>query len=346
MMIDVVGAQSLPRKLRQEKILFVGGAIRSDHAKLAVARLGLAELGRDYFERLGPGNRLVTFFGAHHGRLQAVRVLSEIESVAAFHAEELIVDAAAVAVVAAHDLVTADTQRGFATIGAVGTDCSDVFHFPRPRLISIRTTGERAHGTNVDAGAALVAFQVIAVIRNNFGNRTTIADAQRSHSHAFVAGAHAAVTQDAARCVEIDHGRPLLFVGVELALDEAALARAVAEHHVLQLALTALVAHRTIQRMIRQQEFERTLARLLHHVGIGAHHHALGHRRSAANLQLRSLFYFHQAHAAGRLQRVIFVITEGRHFDAVLARHFDQQLAFLRLDLSAVDGQLYEFGHR
>jgi len=133
---------------------------------------------------------------------------------------------------------------------------------------------------------------------------------------------------------------------VQLALDEAALTGAIAEDHVLQFALAALIANRAIQRMIGQQEFERSLARLLHEVGIGAHHHALGDRRGAAHLQLGSFLDLDQTHATGGLQRVVFVITEGRHLDAVLSRDFDQQLALLRLDLASVDGQLYCFRHR
>ena len=41
-----------------------------------------------------------------------------------------------------------------------------------------------------------------------------------------------------------------------------ALARAVAEHHVLQFALAAFIAYRAIQRMVGEEEFERGLAGL------------------------------------------------------------------------------------
>ena len=58
-----------------------------------------------------------------------------------------------------------------------------------------------------------------------------------------------------------------------------------------------------------------------------------------------SLLDFHQAHAAGGLQREPFVIAERRNLDAVLARDFDQQRALLGLDRLPVDGQLYEFRH-
>ena len=43
---------------------------------------------------------------------------------------------------------------------------------------------------------------------------------------------------------------------------EPALAGAVAERHVLQFALAALVAHRAVERMVGQQQFQHGLARL------------------------------------------------------------------------------------
>ena len=98
-------------------------------------------------------------------------MLGEIERVAALHAEELAVDAAAVAIVAANDLVVANAQRGPAAIGAMRADGADVLHFPGPGLIAIRAAGERAHRADVDAGAAFVAFQMIVMVRNDLGDR-------------------------------------------------------------------------------------------------------------------------------------------------------------------------------
>ena len=44
-------------------------------------------------------------------------------------------------------------------------------HLPRPRLIAVDAAGERADGADVDAGAALVAFQVVALVRRDFARR-------------------------------------------------------------------------------------------------------------------------------------------------------------------------------
>ena len=117
-------------------------------------------------------------------------------------------------------------------------------------MIAVRSAGEGSHGANVDAGPAFIAFQMIVLVGNNFGNHAAVADSKSTYVHAFIAGAHAAVAENAARCVKKHHRRPLFFVGVDLAFDKTAFARAVAEHHVLQFALAALVAHWAIERMI------------------------------------------------------------------------------------------------
>src|SRR5581483_10793692 len=144
---------------------------------------------------------------------------------------------------------------------------------------------------------------MILTVGNDLGNGASVANPERAYAHAFIARADTAITQDAARRIKKDYRGPLLLIHVQLSLNEAALTCAVAEHHILELALAALIAHRTIQRMIGQQKLERALTRPLHDVGIGAHYHALGHRSGAAHLQLRGLLDLHQTHAARGLQR-------------------------------------------
>src|SRR5215472_15868296 len=119
---------------------------------------------------------------------------------------------------------------------------ADVFHLPRPRLITIRTAGQCADRADIYAHSALVAFQVIAFVRSNQRNHSAIDHAQSPDAHAFTANAHAAETKDAARPVIEDHGRPLLLMHVYFVIGEPAFRGAVPEHHVLQFALAALVA--------------------------------------------------------------------------------------------------------
>ncbi len=187
---------------------------------------------------------------------QAFFVVSEIERVAAFDAEEVAVDAALVAIVAAHDfhagITTAHAERRFAAVAAMRADGPDVIHFPRTRLIAVGPGSERAHRTNVDAHAALFAIEVVFLVGRNDGTDTAILYAERPDVHRLAADAHAAITKNAPRPIEIDHRRPLLLFLVVLGLHEFRLGGPVGESHVLQFAFAARVAHGTIQRMIAQ----------------------------------------------------------------------------------------------
>ena len=178
-------------------------------------------------------------------------MLDEVEGVAALDAEELAVDAGLVAIVAANDFFIADAQGGSAAVGTMRTNSADVIHFPRPGLVAIGSAGERAYGANVDAGPAFVALQMVVHVGDDVGDNAAVAHAQGIHAHAFIADADAAVAEDAAGRVEVHNRRPLLLRNMDLHFRKAAFAGAVAEDHVLQFALAALVADGAIEGMIR-----------------------------------------------------------------------------------------------
>jgi hypothetical protein len=144
---------------------------------------------------------------------------------------------------------------------------------------------------------------MVFAVRDDDAVGTAHADAERFHIHTFIANTHAAEAKNTARRIIVDKLRPFLFRPVNFFLHEAAGIRAVAKHHVLQLALAALVAHRAIERMVRQKKFKHGLARAAHLLRVRSHHHALGGHERARRLQLRHFFHFHQTHAAGGLQR-------------------------------------------
>src|SRR5450755_5180261 len=154
------------------------------------------------------------------------------------------------------------------------TDSAHMLHLPRARVIAVSAAGQSADGADVDAHATLVALEVIALVGRDLRNHAAVDHAQRAHAHAFTADTHAAIAQNATRIIEEHHRGPLLLVHVNLHLREAALARAIAEGHVLQFALTALVAHRAIQRMVGQQELQHGFARRYYLRRFRAHHHA------------------------------------------------------------------------
>src|SRR5580765_6782701 len=203
-------------------------------------------------------------------------MLGEIEDEAAFHAQEVAVDPAHIAIISAQNFVVADAEGGFAAVRAMRANGGNVFHFPRPRFVAIGPAGQRANRADVDAHAALFALQMIAGVGDDHAVGAAHADSERFHVHAFVANAHAAETQNAARSIVINDFRPLFFGPVNLFFHEAAGIGAVAETHALQFALAALVADRAVQRMVGQQKFQDAFARLLDLRSVGAHLHGFG----------------------------------------------------------------------
>src|SRR5207302_2011331 len=123
-------------------------------------------------------------------------------------------------------------------------------------FVAIRTASERANGTDIDAHAAFFALQMIFAIGNDHAVGAAHPDAEGLDVHALIANAHAAETENAARGVVIDQLGPLFFGAMDFFFNKAAGVGAVAEDHVLEFALAALVANRTIQRVIGEQELQ------------------------------------------------------------------------------------------
>src|SRR3569833_1813782 len=85
------------------------------------------------------------------------------------------------------------------------------------------------------------------------GGRAAIFHAQREHIHSLAAHPDAPVAENAPWTIEEHHRRPLLLLPMILRLRVKTVRSAVLDGHVLQFALAARIAHRTIQRMISQQ---------------------------------------------------------------------------------------------
>ena len=115
---------------------------------------------------------------------------------------------------------------------------------------------------------------------------------------------------------------------------------AVAHRQVLQLALAALVAYRTIERVVDQQKLHHPFLRLTRFFGMGAHHHAVGYRRGAGGQRLGRFFHFHQAHAAVGSNGKFLVVAEVRDVGAELLRGFDHRRTLLYRDFFTVDFDL------
>ena len=166
-------------------------------------------------------------------------------------------------------------------------------------------------------------------------------NAQGEDVHALAAHTNAAIAEDAAGPVEVDHGRPLLLFAVVLGLGIEAVGGAVLEGHVLQLALTAGIADWAVKRVIAEQQLERGLASLRNLGGLGLHHQAFSDRGGAGGLELGHFFDANDAHAAGGLQRETWVVAEGGDLDTVRLAGVDEQGARGGGQLFAVYGERY-----
>ena len=118
---------------------------------------------------------------------------------------------------------------------------------------------------------------------------------------------------------------------VALLLNEAALARPVGQGLVLQRALTALVAHGAVERVVGEEELEYSVLRLLHLVRRGVDHHAVGGLNEAGRLERRpaGTVDFDQAHATHTHRLHARVVAESRDVGPGPLGRGDQQLARL-----------------
>ena len=157
----------------------------------------------------------------------------------------------------------------------------------------------------------------------------------------FLRKADAARAMDAARHDRLDH-RTHIFLGDRALVHFIArMALAIGHGLILQIALTTLVANRTIKRMIDEKEFHHAFARRLDHFGRRENLLALGCRQRTAGLRLgRSGLHFNQAHAAVAGDRQPLMIAETRNFLARQLARLKNSCALGNLDLGAVYGDL------
>ena len=151
--------------------------------------------------------------------------------------------------------------------------------------------------------------------------------------------ADAAGAVDAAGHDGLDQRPQILVLDRSLRFRKARAVAAVGHRLVLQVAFAALVADRTIQRVVDEQEFHHSLARRLRRRRVGMDHHALGTRHRAACDRLGRFFHLDQAHAAVARDREPLVVAEMGHLDAHLLARLEYGRAGLDLDLDAVDAQ-------
>src|SRR5208283_4352668 len=152
----------------------------------------------------------------------------------------------------------------------------------------------------------------------------------------LLAEAHAARAMNAARHVGRDQRPQVLVLDRALAFGEPRDIAAVAHREILQLALAALIADRTIERMIDQQKFHGRTLRGHRLRRAGEYLHALHHRGGAGRQRLRRLLHLDEAHAAIGGDGELGVIAEAGDVDILWISDLHDHLALPGLQRYAV----------
>ena len=167
---------------------------------------------------------------------------------------------------------------------------------------------------------------------------------QFRHAGDFAGEAHASGAVDASGHDGFDEGAHVFFLDGALVFREARTIGAVGNRLILQVAFTALVAYRAIERVIDEQEFHNPLARLVHAGGFGMHNHAGSGGHGAAGDGLGHFFHLHQTHAAVAGDGKAVMVAKARNLASGKLAGLQQGGAREDGYFLAVDGELYGLG--
>ena len=338
--VQVVRADRQAHELLEDVQVLVGAAGRDEPANGfgAVRQLQLRQPLGERGEHLVPrgGVQLAV-------RLTVQRTREPVLVGGVLVAEEA--PRAQVAVVAAfpvcrHDLddfLVAGLEDQCAPVAAVAAGGVRPLHHPGAELVHREPARDRAHRADLHAAPAELAVQLVSREVHDLGHRAPAGVAQRLDVHDLVAVPHAAQAGDAAVHLLLDQRAEELFLIHALGVAEDAGGGRVLVREVLEVAASALVADRAVERVVRQDEFQHGLVGFVHDRRVGPDHHALGAHRATGGLQLRYFFDLDQAHAAVGVVRELGVVAEVGDHDPEPPGGLDDEGALLHHDRLTVD---------
>src|SRR5262249_36358314 len=132
------------------------------------------------------------------------------------------------------------------------------------------------------------------------------------------------------------HGLSLL----DLLLAKSRVVEAEIQVEILKVALAGLIAHRTVERVIGQQELQDCAPAFLCLGVPRVHDHAFRRGRVARDLELRELFHVDETDAAVACDREAGVVAISRNKDPQLLRGLDDRGPIGHDHIAAIDAQL------
>ncbi|MCY1199487.1 hypothetical protein D9M72_108910 [compost metagenome] len=345
--VDVVRAERRAHQFLHQPGLFVGAARRGDAADrvAAVPALDAAELGGRVVDRLVPGHFLPGIGDAlaDHRFEHALFVRGVAPGEAALHAGMAAVGLAVLPGHHAHHFLALHFGLEAAAHAAVGAGGHDRVLGLAHHDDGLFLQGRRR--TGLHAGAAGHAFAVqerLVLARRHARFEALAGDRQRERALGFLAGAHAAVADDALGRVvgEVRVGfvqRALEVVGAVVAV--AHVAQAHHAGHVLQFAVAVGRTGQAVQRVVGDVELHDAAAQFVQLRRFGVDHHAVLGRGRARSGVAPPAFDLHQAKPARAEGFQAVGRAQLGNVDAGLRGRAHQRGAGGHRDGLAVDGQ-------
>ena len=221
----------------------------------------------------------------------------------------------------------------------------------------VRGAGQGADRADLHGVAGEIRFERLVGVGADLLQRTTIGQIDERIAGDLVGEPGAAGAQHAAFAIQQDlRGQRDRLLEDPFGVDEPRLRSTRRHRLILQRALAALVTHRTIERMIDEQQLHHTALgrrRGLRTV-LGVHHHVVGDRGGARGDRFTLSLDVDQALPAGADGCEQRMVAEPRDLDSGLFGGPDDQRALGNLDLGSVDGEMccrgglavVESGHR
>ena len=241
----------------------------------------------------------------------------------------------------AQQRAVADVGKLPAPDGALRAARLRAVQIPRPRLEAIGFRRERPDRTEFgDVAREIVPVRPVGRRRDDVV-RAAILDDELPFVGDHVVEANAPLADDATFFVEHDR-RPQVdrLRLARLRIDDVRIAARVRHRVILEIALAALVANRTVERVIDEQQFENDRTSCLDALAARTHDHAFRSRRVASDLQLRHPFDLDQANAAETGRSEFGVIAVDRDFLLDALGGLDQPRALGHRDGHAVDREV------
>ena len=305
------------------------------HAQV-VALIGLEDLG-GRGQAFGPAHFLPLAIDLAQRLDRTVFAVQALVRVAVTVGQPAFVDGFVVARHGAQHFAATHVQEQVRTHRVVVTQRLACGQFPRTGAELEHLVGQRTDRADVDDVAGQFGGQRLAVVGTDLQVLAAVHATQFIGASHVGGEAHAARALDAAGHFGGDQRTHVLVRHHTLALVEAADRTAIAQRHVLQLALAALIADRAVQRVVDEQELHHRTLELQRLLAAGGDLHAVHHRGGAGRRRLRRLLHVHQAHAAVGGNRQLLVVAEARNGDAGLVGGLDDHRALGHDQRLAID---------